>query len=794
MFPRQAAALLALVPLIAWSCRDPSGPSVATILVTPPDAELVVGDALLLRAVGLSADGDTLRELQITWTSADTAVAVVSPAGLVTGRGQGTVVIRAASEGVQGQADLTVNVHFATVTTGIYHICGLNSEGSAYCWGANLFGELGNGTSAPQSAPRAVVGNHRFRVIAAGGYFTCGLATDSLAWCWGSNGAGTLGIGVRDTLQHPVPLAVVGNHHFQHLAAAENRVCGVTSTGLGYCWGRNQWGANGTELPTDSSSPTPQPLTGNLTFSMIETVYGHTCGVSVAQAAYCWGGNGSGELGHVTDSAFTTPVAVADTLVFSALAAGGSQACGLVGGGSALCWGTQEVGEGYWYRRSPEPVAPGVPLSRIAAAFSTACGLDQMGRAWCWGSNFLGEVGDGTTQTRSTPVRVIGGHVFSEIAVGEGPVCGVANGATYCWGSNYAGSLGRGFLSTYEPVPGLVAGGSIFTTVAAGTSHVCGLATDSTAWCWGSNYGGQLGDSTQIDRWQPVSVHGGLKLVAITVGGADSYHAHSCALTSGGAAYCWGNGANGQLGTGSTASSAFPVPVSGAQSFTRIAGGGLAYPFTCAIGLAGAAYCWGSNHDGTLGRGDTLSSNTPVAVAGSNAFEDIAAGNDFVCGRTALGKTYCWGRNTIGELGQGYLSIESKRAELVQGGHSFILVAVGQGHTCGLATDSTAWCWGRNTEGQLGTADQLASIAPRAVVGGLHFSSLSLGDLHSCALTASGAAYCWGRGGPAVPTQIQPGTVFQSLDAGFGSNICGIRADSLAVCLENPFGSRRRSR
>jgi len=148
MFPRQAAALLALVPLIAWSCRDPSGPSVATILVTPPDAELVVGDALLLRAVGLSADGDTLRELQITWTSADTAVAVVSPAGLVTGRGQGTVVIRAASEGVQGQADLTVNVHFATVTTGIYHICGLNSEGSAYCWGANLFGELGNGVAA----------------------------------------------------------------------------------------------------------------------------------------------------------------------------------------------------------------------------------------------------------------------------------------------------------------------------------------------------------------------------------------------------------------------------------------------------------------------------------------------------------------------------------------------------------------------------------------------------------------------------------------------------------------------
>src|SRR5262245_31591241 len=195
----RAAVLAALV----GACADPRGPGVASIWVTPADAALVVGDTVSLRAMAVSTDGDTLRDLQVTWSSADTAVAVVSPAGVVTGRGQGTVTITAASEGVTGHADLTVNVHFAALTIGVYHRCALTADGAAYCWGINIRGELGNGTTLPQNSPRAVTGNHRFRAIAAGAYFTCGLATDSLAWCWGTNGSGTLGIGVPDTLAHP---------------------------------------------------------------------------------------------------------------------------------------------------------------------------------------------------------------------------------------------------------------------------------------------------------------------------------------------------------------------------------------------------------------------------------------------------------------------------------------------------------------------------------------------------------------------------------------------------------------
>ena len=716
----------------------------------------------------------------MTWASSDTVVATVSAEGLVTARGLGTATIIATSGAISGPAHIAVTIHFAAVAPGASHTCGLTAGGVAYCWGENYGGQLGDGSTTNRLVATAVAGGHRFVALAAGGDFTCGLDVDSLSWCWGFNWSGQLGIGATDEIAHSVPVPVAGNHRFRELTATWADVCGVTAEGAAYCWG--SWMVGAGMAPTVTPSPTP--VTGGFAFGTVGVAAGHACGITSAGVTLCWGGNSSGELGAVTDTLFLAPVAVGDTLNLAGLEAGGLQACGLETG-AAVCWGTMEIGEGYWVRRNPERAAPGLTFTRVSADYSTACGLEPSGAAWCWGSNWFGELGNGTAyQSHYPPVPVSGGHAFVDITVGDGFVCGLeGTGAAYCWGDNSTGQLGQGVVGGADSVPVAVVGGHAFRSIAPGILHTCGVTTDSTAWCWGSNSDGQLGDSSTTSRSQPTLVRGGLKWIALVAAGY-TYHAYTCGITSTGAAYCWGNGSNGRLGTGSNASSTVPVPVAGGLTFTQLASAGLSASFTCGVTTGGAAYCWGANRYGNLGRGDTVSSSSPVAVAGGLTFSNVTTGNSFACGRTVSADVYCWGSNTLGEMAQGYLGVESLRPIPVQTGVTFRRVAVGFSHSCGLATDSSAWCWGRNREGQLGVGDSVSSIAPRSVAGGLHFASLTLGYATSCGLTASGVAYCWGGGRPTVPTVAQPGTVFLSLASSPGDRVCGVRADSMVVCMQ----------
>lgn len=780
---------MSLVLLGSASCSDPSGPELAVLAVTPSASEILVGDTLRLSVAGLSAAGDTIRDIPLTWETSDTLVATVSPSGLVTGRGVGAATISAHSGAISGPAGIAVTIHFAAVAAGFDHDCALTAAGAAYCWGANYSGQLGDGTTTRRSAPTAVVGGHRFIALAAGGAVTCGLDADSLAWCWGWNDLGQLGGGTHDQLPHAIPAAVAGSHRFRELRVTGGHSCGVTAPGTAYCWGFNWFGVLGTGAPPDSFTPTPAPVTGGFSFSTVATAPSHTCGVTVGGATLCWGANSSGELGALTDTAFTTPVAVTDTLAFSGLSAGGTQACALAAGGAGICWGTMEIGEGYRQRRHPDRVEPTRTLSQLATEYSTTCGLDQINIAWCWGSNWLGELGDGTQQPRFPGVMVTGGYPFKSVQTGSRFTCGLdLGGAAYCWGSNFRGVLGRGTSGGSSPVPAPVIGNIAFRSISLGDAHACGIAVDSTAWCWGSNLAGQLGDSSTTDHGQPAPVRGGLKFVALAAGGVQ-YYEFTCGVTTTGAAYCWGDGSGGELGTGSTASSTVPVPVSGGLSFTRITAGGSGNGFACGITADSSAYCWGRNRYGNLGRGDTLSSSVPVAVLGGVKFTEIAAGTAFVCGRSASATVYCWGNNGAGQMGQGSLGIESLRPVPVQGATSFARVAVGQVHSCGLAADSTAWCWGRNQEGQLGTGDSISSLAPRPVVNGLHFKQLALGHMQSCGLTGAGAAYCWGYGRGTTPGAILPGTTFLALSGAQTNKVCGLRADSLVVCIDNLYAA-----
>src|SRR5258706_260033 len=184
--------------------------------------------------------------------------------------------------------------------------------------------------------------------------------------------------------------------------------------------------------------------------------------------------------------------------------------------------------------------------------------------------------------------------------------------------------------------------------------------------------------------------------------------AYTCGVTSAGAAYCWGYDGYGQLGRGSLINSSTPVAVSGGLPFTVISAG---CEHSCGVTTGGAAYCWGYNSSGELGNGSPTDSSTPVAVSGGLTFAAISAGNFYTCGVTTAGAAYCWGNSYFSQLGNGSTTYSSTPVA-VSGGLTFAVVSAGYDHSCGVTTDGAAYCWGGNGSGELGNGSNTHSATP----------------------------------------------------------------------------------
>jgi len=366
------------------------------------------------------------------------------------------------------------------------------------------------------------------------------------------------------------------------------------------------------------------------------------------------------------------------------------------------------------------PITTGPGLTRLSAGSGQTCGVAAGGAAYCWGYNAFGQLGNGSTTNSATPVAVSGGLSFATVSAGNLSPCGVTTGgAAYCWGDNSYGELGNGTTTT-SLTPVAVSGGLSFATLNAGSFvSTCGVTTSGAAYCWGDNQQGELGIGSITGPQTCVGVYshgsGACSLTPVAVSGGLSFatvsasYLSTCGVTTGGAAYCWGDNSFGQLGNGTTTSSATPVAVSGGLSFATVSAG---LSSACGVTTGGAAYCWGLNVS-ELG-------NAPVAVSGGVSFATVSVGGIAICGVTTSGAAYCWGDNQYGELGNG-TTTGSARPVAVSGGLSFATVSAGVDFACGVTTGGAAYCWGVNSFGQLGNGSTTNSLTPVAVSGGLSF-------------------------------------------------------------------------
>jgi alpha-tubulin suppressor-like RCC1 family protein len=461
--------------------NNDAGIGYPTIRVAAQDAggNLILDRGMTVTlTVGTSASGGSVVTTSAGANSVSISQGIATFNGIKLNR-PGTYTLKASGGGFAKESGQTVvKQEFAKITVGggpafsfpiteSRHSCSLSTAGVAHCWGGSIWGAMGIYTSdatAIVTQPELVTTSLLFKDISAGNIHTCAVTTAGAAHCWGSNLNGRLGDGTPGTKATPSPVA--GTLHFVSISAGDEHTCGVTSSGPGvlsgpvYCWGHNDVGQVGDGTFTERTTPTL--VSGGYTFIAVSAARGsHTCAITTAFLAYCWGANANGQLGDASTTTRNVPTLVTDA---------------------------------------------GTHLFRsISTGRAHTCAVRADNATYCWGSNANQQIGDGNSATTNRTAPALVTAAFSAASAGWFHNCAIGSGTALCWGENGGGQLGDGG-TTQRGAPAAVTGSPTITQVSAGEDHSCGVTVEKYLYCWGINDKGQLGDGTTTQRLSPARV------------------------------------------------------------------------------------------------------------------------------------------------------------------------------------------------------------------------------------------------------------------------------------------------
>ncbi|MFD1370493.1 RCC1 domain-containing protein [Actinoplanes sichuanensis] len=410
----------------------------------------------------------------------------------------------------------------ATTGTAVYHPP--TSIPGAYSYRAAVAGKRPLRALVSSSRSITVINPVQMTQVVVGGLHTCGRGNDTNTYCWGGNADGQLGNGGTANQTAPIPVNAPAGATFTRLAAGRGHTCALGSDTNTYCWGSGSDGQLGNGATAKQTAPAPVHAPAGVTFTQLAAGEYHTCALGSDEQTYCWGSNTNFQLGNGGTARQTSPGSV--------------------------------------------HVPDGVTFTQLAAGAYHTCALADDTETYCWGSNTNSQLGNGdaTDQATPVPVHAPAGVTLTQLAAGDRHTCALgSNTETYCWGWGISGQLGNGTTgqSTNHPIPEpvIVPAGVIFTQLAAGRSHTCALGSDSQTYCWGWGSYGQLGGGAtgQLSSQSVPALVNAPAGVTFTQLAAGEYH--TCALGSNARTYCWGLGADGQLGYGSTAGQLSPIAV-----------------------------------------------------------------------------------------------------------------------------------------------------------------------------------------------------------------------------------------
>lgn len=406
------------------------------------------------------------------------------------------------------------NIHprWQSIALGGTHACATSLDDMFWCWGDNSSHQI-NGFSpatVPATDPQWNLFGPVYTELVAANGSTCAIRDDDSMWCWGENVWGQLGDGT--TTRRLRPTQIGAGNAWLRMSIGRKHGCAIRTDRSLWCWGWNGDGELGVGTQDKHYTPTQVGTDKDWMFVSASGLL-HTCAVKTDKSLWCWGSNAKRQLGDGTTAMLrTTPTRVAFTSTthgsgWNQFSTGETSTCATRDDGSLWCWGYQWSG-GSW--ATPTQIGSDTNWGWIAAGGDHACGTQTDGTLWCFGSGAQGSLGDGSGQSHANPLPV-GGNDWTSVATsamtGSSHTCATKSdphNSVWCWGVNRRGAFGNGELDSYSPVP-VRANTRQAWLVVVGDDHTCALIGTNIS-CFGSNGSGELGDGTQRFRLWPHSL------------------------------------------------------------------------------------------------------------------------------------------------------------------------------------------------------------------------------------------------------------------------------------------------
>ena len=347
------------------------------------------------------------------------------------------------------------------VSAGDRHTCGILDDGTLWCWGSNLYGELGDGTTSQRAQPTLVVEAGPWAMVSAGGEHTCAIKEEGSLWCWGQNTANQVSTEPGNLVSYTTPHRIGNDTNWSTVATGSEHSCAIQTDGALFCWGYDGYGQLGPSIRSQGQVKFYSGGSTIDTFVAVAAGDAHTCAVTAEGAnGWCWGSFSSGQLNG--DSTGTSdPRQVGSVVSMSnsttlQIAAGGTHSCAIVDLGTemqSLCWGSDEFGQlGRTIGGSSAfPVDGLYAFSTLSTGADHTCAIaDEV--AYCWGRSAEGRLGHNGNNTIPTEVSTLNSG-WTDIAAGTEHTCGVSAGTMYCWGLSASGRLGNPAAGGATPTP-----------------------------------------------------------------------------------------------------------------------------------------------------------------------------------------------------------------------------------------------------------------------------------------------------------------------------------------------------
>jgi alpha-tubulin suppressor-like RCC1 family protein len=673
----------------------------------------------------------------------------------------------------------------------------LQSPGTLWTWGSNLFGQLGLNTNFNPKCPvqvgtssnwtRAVAGMGSSVFIQSGLLWTCGynnrgqlaqnntlnysspvqvaastgpvplstwtkisagifqsmaIQSPGTLWSWGSNSQGQLGLNTSTLSNVLNPVQVGALTTWNTVSALGYSTVGIQSNGTLWSWGNNSSGPLGSGTTTHRSSPV-QVGALNIWDQVAGGVPGAGGNFTIARqnngTLWSWGLNSFGQLGLNTLTNYSSPVQVGTLSTWSRFACGYAQTAAIQNNGTLWTWGYGTSGQ--LGNNSTINISSPVQIGALSIWTQVSCGIlytaaiQSPGTLWTWGDVASGQLGLNTSSSFSSPVQVGALNYWTQISCGGRWMAAILSpGTLWAWGLNAAGQLGISD-TTNRSSPVQVGTLNYWTRIACGYNFMTALQSNGTLWMWGANNLGQLGQNDVTYRSSPVQV-GTLSSWAQTSGGYNS----AAAIQSNGVLWTWGSNSWGQLGNNSQTNRSSPLQIGELEvTWTQVS---TRYLMTAAIQSPGTLWSWGLNNGGQLGLGDLTNRSSPAQVGTLSNWAFVSCGYFYNAATQSNGTLWVWGNNSYGQFGNN--TINAGTSSPVQVGILSTWTRVFSGYFAVAGIDSSAklYTWGITSYGQMGYS---AVVAPIQISTQSNWSQVCCGPNYAIAVQSNGSLWAWGN-------------------------------------------------